>query len=60
MAKNQGKGKIWKVFLFIIAENSKHGNIKLGFYYVYAYVHADIVEYFNPATDTLEIHIVHI
>ena len=31
MAKNQGKGKIRKMFLFKIAENSKHGNIKLRF-----------------------------
>jgi len=46
------------VFLFIIAENSKHGNVKLEFYYVHARVHADIIEYFNPATDTLEILIV--
>jgi len=42
--KNQGKSKIWKMFLFKIAENSKHGNIKLGFYYVHAHAHADTVE----------------
>jgi len=38
MAKNQGKSKIWKMSLFKIAENSKHGSIKLGFYHVH--VHA--------------------
>jgi len=37
MAKNQGMGKIGKMFLFKIAENLKHGNIKLRFFFVRAH-----------------------
>jgi hypothetical protein len=32
------------MLLFNIAENSKYGNIKLGFFYVHACAHADMVE----------------
>jgi hypothetical protein len=42
MVKNQGKGKIWKMFYLTLQKTQNIG--KLGFFYVRAFAHADAVE----------------